>query len=72
MAEQSRGRPWLVPVAAIRRHPGSLQRIEVAGVIAELAISDSWVADGVPVSFDGTVESVIGGLTVKGLVRAPF
>jgi uncharacterized protein len=72
MVEQSRGRPWLVPVATLRRHPGSVHDTEVGAVIPGLAITDAWVADGIPVSFDGTVESVIGGLTVKGLVRAPF
>ena len=72
MAEQSRGRPWLVPVATLRRHPGSTHDAEISAVIDELAITDSWVPRGVPVSFDGTIGAVLGGLTVKGLVRAPF
>jgi uncharacterized protein len=70
--KQSRGRPWLVPVASLRRRPGSVYEAAVSAVISELAITDSFVPEGMPVSFDGTVESVIGGVTVKGLVRAPF
>jgi uncharacterized protein len=68
----ARGRPWLIPVATLRRHPGSVHESEISAVIADLAITDSWVPEGVPVSLDGRVEAIIGGLVVKGLVRAPF
>lgn len=59
-------------MATLRRHLGSVYKAEIAASIAELAITDSFVPDGTPVSFDGVVEAFIGGLTVKGLVRAPF
>jgi uncharacterized protein len=72
VAEQARGRPWLVPVATLRRHPGSVLDIETAAVIPELAVTDSWVPEGAPVSFEGALRSAIGGVTVSGLVRAPF
>lgn len=72
MPEQARGRPWLVPVASIRRRPGSVLDLETTAVIPDLAVTDSWVPEGVAVSFEGTVESVIGGVTVNGVVRAPF
>jgi uncharacterized protein len=72
MGQQAHARAFLVPVAELRRHPGSSRDVEISAVIPELAITDSWVPEGVPVSFDGTVGSVIGAVTVKGLVRAPF
>jgi uncharacterized protein len=69
---QARGRPWLVPVASIRRHPGSVLDVEASAVIPQLAVSDAWVPEGVPVSFEGALESVIGGVTVTGVVRTVF
>jgi uncharacterized protein len=72
LREQARGRPWLVPVASLRRRPGSVLEVETSAAINELAVTDSWVPDGVPVSFEGTVESVIGGVTVSGVVRTVF
>jgi uncharacterized protein len=70
--EQARGRPWLVPIASLRRRAGSVLDVETSAVIPDLAITDAWVPNGMPVSFEGTVESAIGGVTVNGVVRAPF
>ena len=72
MSSQARGRPWLVPVAALRRRSGSVADVQVTAVIPELAVTDAWVPDGVPVSFVGTVESAIGGMTVNGVVRSAY
>ncbi len=72
MSERARGRPWLVPVNALRRHPGSMLAVEATAVIPDLSITDARVPEGAPVSFTGTVEAVIGGVTVAGVVRAPF
>lgn len=72
MAEPSRGRPFLVPVAALRRRPGSALELDVAAPIPEMAVTDSFVPDVADASFHGRVESVIGGLSVKGAVRAPW
>lgn len=72
MPEQARGRPWLVPVASLRRRHGSVIDVEVSAVIPELAVTDSWVPEGVPVSFAGTVESAIGGVTVTGVVLSVY
>jgi len=37
-----------------------------------MAISDSWVPEGADVTFDGWVESVLGGAVVRGRIRAPW
>jgi len=70
--EQTRARPFLVPVAALRRNPGASRDIEISAAIPELAITDSWVPEHIPVAFDGTIGSALGAVTVKGLVRAPW
>ncbi len=72
MTQPSRGRPFLVPVAALRRHPGSRHEVDVAAPIAEMTITDSNVPEDAEASFTGRVASVIGGLSVKGTVRAPW
>jgi len=46
--------------------------VQVTEVIPELAVTDSRVPEGVPVALTGTVEAVIGGVTVAGVLRAPF
>jgi uncharacterized protein len=72
LSEHARGRPWLVPVTSLRRQPGSVLDIEAGAVIPELAVTDSWVPEGAPVSFEGALRSAIGGVTVDGVVRAPY
>ncbi|MDA8265329.1 MAG: DUF177 domain-containing protein [Actinomycetota bacterium] len=72
MSAELRSRSWLVPLATLRRAPGSRRQVEIAASIPELAITYSGVPEGVPVSFDGAIESFAGGVNVKGLVRAPF
>jgi uncharacterized protein len=68
----SGGRPWRVPIGALRKRPGTHQAVEVSAPIPEMAISDAWVPDEAEVSFSGAIESVIGGAVVRGRIRAPF
>jgi len=70
--QPARARPWLVPVGALRRRPGSRLDVEVTAPIDELAVSNSWVPEGAEVHFKGAVESAVGGVTVTGRVRAPY
>lgn len=65
-------RLWRIPFGALRRNPGTRRHVDISAPIAEMAISDSWVPEGVEVGFSGWVESVIGGAAVRGRIRAPW
>ncbi len=66
------GRPWYVPVGALRRRFGSSRDIEVEAPVPHLAVSYAHVPDEALVSFKGTVTSTMGGVVVSGTVRAPY
>ncbi len=68
----ARGRPWSVAVGALRRRPGTKLAVDVSAPIGELAVSNSWVAEGTSLRFTGTLESTIGGVSVVGRVLAPW
>ena len=63
---------FVVDVAALRRHPGARKEISLEGPIEELSITSSRVPDGAPVSVQGVLESVSGGVVVTATVSAPF
>jgi len=71
VAEPHKGRPWLVPIGALRRRSGSIRDVEVTAPIADMAVSYSRVPDDALVTFRGTVASTIGGVVVAGKVSAP-
>ena len=72
MTRAPRRGPFLVPVAALRRQPGSSFEVHASGPIFELAVSHSRVPDGGEVSLDALLESVLGGVMVTGTVGADW
>ncbi|MGH9303116.1 MAG: YceD family protein [Acidimicrobiales bacterium] len=65
-------RPWLVPVARLRKHPGARASFSIRAPIGGLAVSSSWVVQGSDICFEGTVEAASGGVVLHGSVSAPF
>ncbi len=72
MTRAGRGGPFVVPVAVLRKHPGSRRRLQVSGPIADLDVSSSRVKAGSPVDLDVVLESVLGGVVVTGTVSASW
>jgi uncharacterized protein len=72
MTRNGRGGPFVVAVAALRKHPGTRRRSEVSSPIPELEISNSRVPEGSEVCLDVVVESVSGGVLVTGSVSADW
>ncbi len=70
MTRTGRGGPFVVGIAALRKHPGTRRRLHVVGPIAELAVTDSRVPEGSDVDVDVVLESMIGGVVVAGTVSA--
>lgn len=68
MTRSGRGGPFLVPVGALRTHPGTRRAITAAGPIPELAVSQSQVPEGSDVVLEVVLESFLGGITVTGTV----
>ena len=67
-----RGGPFVVPVAVLRKHPGTRRRLQVSGPIADLDVSSSRVKAGSAVDLDVVLESVLGGVVVTGAVSASW
>jgi uncharacterized protein len=65
-------RPFLVHAARLRRSVGSRQHELRRGVIEDLACAGSRVPEGAEIEADVVLESVMGGLSVAGTVRAPW
>jgi uncharacterized protein len=65
-------RPFVVHVASLRRTLGTHWHESRHGTIEALDCSGSAVPDGAVVSADVTLESVLGGVAVTGIVRAPW
>lgn len=65
-------RPFVVPVAALRRRVGSTERVVLEGVIEELAVTGSEVPVGSPVRLEAVLEAVSGGVLVRGRVRGSW
>jgi uncharacterized protein len=65
-------RPFLVHAGRLRRAVGTRQREVRRGVVDDLACSGSRVPEQAEVEADVVLESVMGGLSVAGVVRAPW
>jgi len=65
-------RPFVVHVAKLRRVLGTRWHEVRSGVIDDLACSGSQVPSGTEVGADVTLEAIAGGITVTGVVTAPW
>ena len=72
MTTATSARPFLVHAARLRRSVGTRQHEVRRGVIEDLACSGSAVAAQAEVEADVVLESVMGGLSVTGTIRAPW
>ena len=72
MTTATSARPFVVHAARLRRSVGTRQHELRRGVVEELACAGSGVPDGAEVEADVVLESVVGGLSVAGTVRAPW
>jgi DUF177 domain-containing protein len=66
------GHPFVVHAARLRRALGTTQTVACSGPIADLAVTGTAVPEGAPTTVDATLEAVFGGVTVVGVVRAPW
>jgi uncharacterized protein len=64
--------PFVVEIGALRRSPGTRQKVEVVAAIPELFVSGSHVPEHADVRFSGILESVHDGILVTGVVEAPW
>jgi uncharacterized protein len=65
-------RPFLVPVAGLRRHPGASRHDVFHAPIEGLAAVGVVVPDGAAVTADLTLSSYPGGIMATGTVTAPW
>jgi uncharacterized protein len=61
-----------VEIAALRRHPGERREFHLSGQLDELFVTAARVPEGSPITIDGVLESVSGGILVTATVRAPY
>lgn len=64
--------PWLVPVTAIRRSPGTRHHERRIGPVGELTVAGTVVADGAEAEADVYLDVIDGGIEVTGSVTAPW
>jgi uncharacterized protein len=72
MTRAGRGGPFVIPVAVLRKHPGTRRQVVVSGPISDLDVSNSRVEPGSAVDLDVVLESVLGGIVVTGTVSASW
>lgn len=65
-------RPFVVHVAKLRRERGTRWHEVRTGTIEDLACSGSEVPPGAQLQADVTLEAIAGGVTVIGVVTAPW
>jgi uncharacterized protein len=65
-------RPFVVHVAKLRKVLGTRWHEVRSGVIDDLVVSGSAVPPGAEVGADVTLEAMSGGITVTGVVTAPW
>jgi uncharacterized protein len=65
-------RPFLVHVAKLRRALGTRWHEVRSGAIDDLACSGSAVPQGADIRADVTLEAISGGISVEGVVEAPW
>ncbi|HUO47444.1 MAG TPA: DUF177 domain-containing protein [Acidimicrobiales bacterium] len=66
------GHAFVVHAARLRRSTGTRWDVERAGPVADLAVGDTVVPEGADASATVTLESVAGGVSVVGVVDAPW
>jgi uncharacterized protein len=64
--------PWLVPVTALRRQPGTRREERRAGRIGELSVAGSVVPAGAEAVAVAVLDSILGGVEVAADIRAPW
>lgn len=64
--------PWLIPITALRRNPGTRRHEERAGRVGELAVAGSVVPADAEVTAMAVLDSVGGGIEVSAELRAPW
>jgi uncharacterized protein len=67
-----RGRPGplQIVVADLLRRPGETRTVERSVALDDLRLSSAWVEPGDEVDVDLTLETILGGMTATGTVRA--
>jgi uncharacterized protein len=71
MASPERG-PLVVPVTELVRHPGSHKHVSITTEAEGLALPESRIADGAPVTVDLEFEALSEGVIVHGTISAPW
>ena len=66
------GNPWLVPVTALRRQPGTRRQEQRAGSIGELSVAGSVVPAAAEATAVAVFDSILGGIEVAADIRAPW
>jgi uncharacterized protein len=66
------GHAFVVHAARLRRSVGTRWEVERSGAIADLAVADTVVPEGAESTATVTLESVAGGVSVVGVVEAPW
>ena len=62
--------PLQIVVADLLRRPGETRTVEQSVALDDLRLSAAWIEPGDPVDVDLTLESILGGMTATGAVRA--
>jgi uncharacterized protein len=65
-------RPLVVPIADLRRHPGSRRHLTVPVEMGDLAISTAVVPAGAELVVDLELEALSAGLTATGTITVPW
>jgi DUF177 domain-containing protein len=63
---------FVVSVARLRRRSGASSHVAPAGPIADLQVTGTAVPEGADVAADVTLETIAGGIAVRGVVTAPW
>jgi len=66
------GRDFVVHAARLRASTGTRWDVVRSGAIADLAVADTAVPEGAVSTATVTLESVVGGVSVVGVVDAPW
>ena len=65
-------RPLVVPIAELRRHPGTRRRFTEAVPLPGLGITTASVPEGAPIEVDVELETLSNGLVATGTVTVPW
>ncbi len=72
MSPTRHGGSFAVPIVELQRHVGKRQHVERSGPLEDLACGASVVPEGAECRIDAVVESILGGVSVRGTVSAPW